>query len=385
MPSSQAKAGIMASGGYDWRGFTLHGVTTLNRELGRGSYGKVYAVKYHGTVCAAKEIHSLLMEGAGEVERQRTIESFLKECWQCSQLRHPNIVQFIGVYYLRGTSNRMQLPLMVMEMMADNLTSFVGKNENIPVHTKYSIVHDVSLGLCYLHNHDPPIVHRDLSPNNVLLTAHHVAKISDLGVAKVIKAESTKSRLTRAPGTVDFMPPESLTNNPVYGPPLDVFSFAGILLHTFNQQWPNPSSLVQYDPTTRKITAWSEVERRQQHLDKMIGEAEVLRPLVEECLDNDPSVRPIAASVCERIQVAKDAYVRKCPQDIIMLHQQFEQLKLEYAQQQKLIEKQKQNPSKDLKRLRKVQKQKVTELEQQLDLEQVIIKFKFLHCNIALA
>ena len=66
----------------------------------------------------------------------------------------------------------MRLPVMVMEMMADSLTSFVDKHEKIPVHIKYSIVHDVSLGLCYLHNHDPPIVHRDLSPNNVLLTAH---------------------------------------------------------------------------------------------------------------------------------------------------------------------------------------------------------------------
>ena len=55
------------------------------------------------------------------------------------------------------------------------------KHEKIPVHIKYSIVHDVSLGLCYLHNHDPPIIHWDLSPNNVLLTAHHVAKISDQG------------------------------------------------------------------------------------------------------------------------------------------------------------------------------------------------------------
>ena len=95
----------------------------------------------------------------------------------------------------------MRLPVMVMEMMADSLTSFVEKHEKIPVHIKYSIVHDVSLGLCYLHNHDPPIVHRDLSPNNVLLTAHHVAKISHLGVAKVIKADSRKT-LTKAPAQV---------------------------------------------------------------------------------------------------------------------------------------------------------------------------------------
>ena len=90
----------MASADYGLQDLTLHGVIRLDhQELGRGAYGKVYAVKYCGTVCAAKEIHSILIEGIGEVERQRTIESFLRECYQCSRLRHPNIVQFIGVYY----------------------------------------------------------------------------------------------------------------------------------------------------------------------------------------------------------------------------------------------------------------------------------------------
>ena len=309
------------------RGLELKGIIELGgEELGRGAYGRVYAVKYCKTVCAAKEIHSILVEGVGQVQMQRTIESFMRECRQCSRLRHPNVIQFLGVYYPTGAggANRMRLPVMVMEMMADSLTSFVEKHEKIPVHIKYSIVQDVSLGLCYLHNHDPPIVHRDLSPNNILLTAHHVAKISDLGVAKVIRADSRKT-MTKAPGTVDFMPPESLARSPVYGSPMDVFSFAGIILHTFNQQWPSPSEQVVFDPKTRTRVALSEVEQRQQYLDKMIGEAEVLRQLVEECLDDDPAVRPTIASVCERIQVSKDAYMKECPQDIITVLQQLEQ------------------------------------------------------------
>ena len=316
------------------QGFVLKGVTSLNRrkELGRGAYGKVYAVKYCQTVYAAKEIHSILIEDVGpETERRLTIESFLRECRQCSMLRHPNVIQFLGVYYPigGGGANRIRLPVMVMEMMADSLTSFVDKHEKIPVHIKYSIVHDVSLGLCYLHNHDPPIVHRDLSPNNVLLTAHHVAKISDLGVAKVIKADSRRT-MTKAPGAVDFMPPEALARSPEYGPPMDVFSFAGIILHTFNQQWPSPSKQVQFNPKTRRRRrlALSEVERRQQYLDKMIGEAEVLRALVEECLDDDPAVRPTIATICERIRVSKDAYMKQSPQDVITLYQQVEQQKI---------------------------------------------------------
>ena len=305
----------------------LKGIIELGgEEFGRGAYGRVYAVKYCETICAAKEIHSILVEGVGQVQMQRTIESFMRECRQCSRLRHPNVIQFLGVYYPTGAggANRMRLPVMVMEMMADSLTSFVEKQEKIPVHIKYSIVHNVSLGLCYLHNHDPPIVHRDLSPNNILLTAHHVAKISDLGVAKVIKADSRKT-MTTAPGTVDFMPPESLANSPVYGPPMDVFSFGGIILHTFNQQWPRPSEQVQFDPKTRRKVALLEVERRQQYLDKIIREAEVLRQLVEQCLDDDPAVRPTIASVCERIQVSKDAYIKECPQDVITVLQQLEQ------------------------------------------------------------
>ena len=46
----------------------LKGITELNRnELGRGAYGRVYEVKYCQTTCAAKEIHSILVEGVGQV------------------------------------------------------------------------------------------------------------------------------------------------------------------------------------------------------------------------------------------------------------------------------------------------------------------------------
>ena len=73
----------------DLKRLELKGITSLNKELGRGAYGKVYTVKYCEMICAAKEIHSILVEGVGEAEMHQTIGSFLRECHQCSALRHP--------------------------------------------------------------------------------------------------------------------------------------------------------------------------------------------------------------------------------------------------------------------------------------------------------
>ena len=61
------------------RDLELKGIIELDREeLGRGAYGRVYAVKYCETLCAAKEIHSILVEGVGQVQMQQTIESFMR-------------------------------------------------------------------------------------------------------------------------------------------------------------------------------------------------------------------------------------------------------------------------------------------------------------------
>ena len=139
--------------------------------------------------------------------------------------------------------------------------------------------------------------------NNVMLTSKLVAKIGDLGVAKVIRADSrqTRSRLTTAPGTVDFMPPEALEANPVYDTAVDVFSLAVIALHLFAEEWPTPSGQKRRDPVTKKLVALTEVERRQQYLDKIPESVSILKQLVERCLDDDPGERPPVGEVSEMI------------------------------------------------------------------------------------
>ena len=276
-----------------------------DQNLGKGAYGRVYKARYQGSLCAAKEIHSILIEAAcTPAEKKSLLDNFIRECYHCSKLNHPNIVKFIGTYH----PPQQLLPVMIMELMDQSLTSYAEK-QNINFKTKLSVLYDVAEGLSYLHLY--PVIHRDLSPNNVLLKlqpnpSFPVAKIADLGVAKILKVDdiSSKKYLTTMPGTVDFMAPEAYGNKPSYDTSLDVFSYGGIILHTVNGVWPRPTELTKYDTIKRKTKAFSEVERRQQHLDKMTGEAEVLRSLVELCLDNDPAKRPTINELSKKIKVS---------------------------------------------------------------------------------
>ena len=283
----------------------IEGVVLIDKELGRGAYGRVFTVEYCGLVCAAKEIHPILIEGVSPAEKKTIIDNFIRECHHCSVIRHPNIVKFLGVYY---SSKKTDLPIMVMELMNASLASFVKNNQSkIPMKTKMSILYDVSLGLSYLHARKPVVIHRDLSPNNVMLTSQPVAKIGDLGVAKVIRADSrqTRSKLTTAPGTVDFMPPETLEANPVYGTAVDVFSYAGIGLHVFAEEWPTPCGLKRRDSVTKKLMALTEAERRKEYLDKIPEGASVLKELFVRCLDDEPDERPPIQEVSEMIETLK--------------------------------------------------------------------------------
>ena len=281
---------------------TLKGVIPLNDELGHGAYGSVFKVKYGQVLCAAKKIHPFLIENVRSEEKEK-----VRECLSCSSIRHPNIVQFVGVYYDSAQTN---LPMMVMELMDTSLAKFIENNKGqITTQTKMHILYDVAQGLSFLHSHKPQILHRDLSSNNVMLTRCQIAaKIGDLGVAKVVRADNrqTKSKLTTAPGTIHFMPPEALIDdNPMYGTPIDVFSFGCVALHVFSEEWPTPSGQKMMDLVTDELVALSEAKRRQKYLDTMIGKAAVLREMIEKCLSDNPKKRPPIQEVSAFIKPLK--------------------------------------------------------------------------------
>jgi len=122
-------------------------------------------------------------------------------------------------------------------------------------------------------------------------------------VARVIRPDQ-KNSLTNVPGTLDFMPPEAVEDGiPLdYGTDLDVFSFGAVMLHTATQEWPTPQPVKVFDAKYREPRVLTEIQRRQAHLDKIVGATAVLKPLIVKCLNDDPAKRPSISDLSKTIE-----------------------------------------------------------------------------------
>ena len=260
------------------------------REIGRGSFGAVYEVKMNGLPCIAKWLHDILLGRGGnlpirEAEKEAIRAKFHNECALLGNLKHPNIVQFLGVHQLKDNDE-----WLVMEYLHMDLAKCLKMYPDIPLPLKLSILRDVSYGLLHLHSQAPPIIHRDLTAPNILLTQGMSAKIADLGVSKIFDIyQLQQSAHTAAPGTWAYMPPEALSPDPKYDAKLDVFSYGALTLYVANQEFP----IVYEPPMPPLVTKKQEIQiyKRKHWVDKM-GVSHPLHSMVMSCLMDHPDHRP---------------------------------------------------------------------------------------------
>ena len=262
-----------------------YNVVLTGKKLGSGAYGEVLEAELPGGVCAVKKMQDAY--STQEVGWNK----FDQECKVLSRLHHPHIVQFLGV--ARGIPG-FNIPAIVTEKLLTDLRSMVLPESPslakpyIPLDLKFSVLHDVAGGLLFLHSQN--IIHRDLTPANVLVNSAMVAKIADLGMARLV-LDGTKN-LSKLPGNLHYMPPEAEGDD--YNESLDVFSFGVLTLFTLIQSDPVPKSRVKGIEKGKAICR-TEVQRRSTYLgqlrDQLKGQ-EGLVEVVEQCLHDDPAERP---------------------------------------------------------------------------------------------
>ena len=275
------------------------------KERGRGCYGAVYEVRVDGVPCVAKRLHDILVgrekeEQVSVEQREELISSFRRECNILSCLRHPNVVQFMGVHC--GGSDEADISL-IMEYMHMDLEQCIKTYPNIPLPYKTSILKDVAYGLAYLHSRN--IIHRDLNTGNILLTESLRAKIADLGVSNLLDRKVAMWRTkTICPGAPNFMPPESLTKAPKYTDKLDIFSFGHLTLNLVIQEEPHvDDSSIKSRDVKKKLVQFG---KRREALDLMShqlgGPRHSLYSTVVLCLNDTPDQRPTSRDLVKRME-----------------------------------------------------------------------------------
>lgn len=273
--------------------YLLSDVQDTKEEIGRGSYSTVVKMKFRGLTCAGKRLHQLLTTAK---DRELVMKRFADECDLLSQLRHPNIVQFIGVHDDPNSG----YPVLIMEYMEQSLANLVDQQGPLPLAMLVPILRDVGLGLAYLHGFQPPIVHRDLSANNVLLTNKgQRAKISDLGVARLLSLTG-QDDLTMCPGVPLYMAPEALLDNPNYDSKMDCFAVGVLIIHALSGQWPFPTAPTVFNAETSSLVAVSEYNRRAKYIESILPNNPLLE-LSEKCLNNNPVARPTACDIVNEL------------------------------------------------------------------------------------
>lgn len=186
----------------------LDGRYEIEQCLGRGSYAEIYAARDRAATEESLEevvikALNVLLQGVPDTELERTlIENFQNEAVALDRVRHPHVINRLG----HGTAIDLSgkpFHYIVLEYMSGGDLAVLCRGRKLPLARALLYLEQVCAGLAYAHAHG--VIHRDIKPQNLLLTADcQTVKIADFGVAKIELGDEVITRV----GTNIYAAPE---------------------------------------------------------------------------------------------------------------------------------------------------------------------------------
>eukprot|EP01087_Luapelamoeba_hula_P002734 TRINITY_DN1246_c0_g1_i1.p1 TRINITY_DN1246_c0_g1~~TRINITY_DN1246_c0_g1_i1.p1 ORF type:complete len:1072 (-),score=242.65 TRINITY_DN1246_c0_g1_i1:50-3265(-) len=250
------------------------GDVTMDKELGRGAYGVVYAGRLHGKRVAVKKL--LMGDGVDE----EVLTSFKVEVDIMNKLRHPNILLFMGACFQPENC------MLVTEIMPRGSLDNIIHNEAgtpIPFRLRMRFAKDTVLGMNWLHRLHPPFLHLDLKLGNLLVDENWNVKVADFGLSKI--APDCVIESEGLIGSPFYMAPEMLMEKD-YNEKADIYSFAICLWEIYTTKFPYEGMFNELDELVMAVAM--DEERPEIPADCPV----TLRDLIESCWATDPKSRP---------------------------------------------------------------------------------------------
>ncbi len=149
------------------------------------------------------------------------LERFRREARLVARLSHPNIVTVID----RGDDNGRQY-IVFEHVEGENLKELVQRTGRLPIRRALELALAVADGLAFAHQHG--LVHRDVKPQNVLLSREGEVKVTDFGIARSLDVEHGVTQTGTVLGTGEYLAPEQASGKPV-SPATDVYSLGVVI------------------------------------------------------------------------------------------------------------------------------------------------------------
>ncbi|KAK7832335.1 mdis1-interacting receptor like kinase 2 [Quercus suber] len=264
--------------------------------IGVGGTAKVYKVEIPGAqVFAVKKLRSMAEGIESEI-----IKNFTSEVAALTEIRHRNIVKLLG-FCFREVHSFLVYEFMEGGSLVDMLCSEGATELDWP--TRIRVVKSVAYALSYMH-HDcvPPIIHRDISSKNILLSSDLEAYVSDFGTARFLKPDS--SNWTTIAGTYGYLAPE-LAYTMVVTEKCDVYNFGVLVLEILMGKHPGELITNLNSSTSTSVPFKDVLDDRLSPPKslKIANELALMQNLALLCLRANPQSRPTMRSVCRQLEM----------------------------------------------------------------------------------
>ncbi|XP_062201298.1 MDIS1-interacting receptor like kinase 2-like [Phragmites australis] len=254
-----------------------------NYITGTGGYGKVYKAQLQdGQIVAVKKLHPTEEEMNDERRFSHEMEILL-------QIRQRSIVKFYGF------CSHPEYKFLVYDYIERGSLHITMENEELAKELNWekrsTMVKDVAQAIAYLHHEcNPPIIHRDLTSNNILLDRTFKAYVSDFGTARILKPDS--SNWSALAGTYGYIAPE-LSYTSIVTEKCDVYSFGVVVLEVVMGK--HPRDLLHHLTSSREHSMELEEILDQRPAAPTTTEAKDIALLMKvafSCLQASPLARP---------------------------------------------------------------------------------------------